>query len=117
MIRDIMRSDAVISGILGKRMKLFRPPYGVTNPVLARVLKKSGYLVIGWSLKSNDTKTTGREKLLKRLVTKIRSGGIILFHDDRILTAEVLREFISVARGKNYTFERPDRLLNIEAYE
>jgi peptidoglycan-N-acetylglucosamine deacetylase len=117
MTRDVMRSDSVISGILGKKMKLFRPPYGVTNPVLARVLKKSGHRVIGWSLKSNDTKNPGREKLLKRLVLKIRSGGIILFHDDRMLTAEVLHEFISAARGKNYRFERPDRLLNIEAYD
>jgi peptidoglycan-N-acetylglucosamine deacetylase len=117
MTRDIMKSDSVVSGILGKKMKLFRPPYGVTNPVLARVLTKTGYRVIGWSLKSNDTKNTGREKFLKRLVSKIRSGGIILFHDDRKLTAEVLHEFISAARSKNYRFERPDRLLNIEAYD
>jgi peptidoglycan-N-acetylglucosamine deacetylase len=117
MTSDVMKSDSVVSGILGKKMKLFRPPYGVTNPVLARVLKKSGHRVIGWSLKSYDTKNTGKEKLLKRLVSKIRSGGIILFHDDRILTAEVLHEFINAARSKNYRFERPDWLLNIEPYE
>ncbi|MBY0425337.1 MAG: polysaccharide deacetylase family protein, partial [Cytophagales bacterium] len=36
--------------ITGKKMRLFRPPYGVTTPIMTRVLKSNGMTSIGWTL-------------------------------------------------------------------
>lgn len=117
MEEDVGKSDSVIFRITGKKMKFFRPPYGVTNPVLARVVKKSGYEVVGWSLRSKDTVIDSDEKLLRRIERKMQAGDLVLLHDRRHKTAETLRELIRIADGKNYRFERADRILNIEAYE
>ena len=98
-------------------MKLFRPPYGVTNPVLARVIRKLGYHVIGWSLKSKDTVTGDSQVLLDRLQKKVRGGDLILFHDTKPILSRVLPSFIAFLKSEKYQIVRPDQLLNLEAYE
>ena len=47
MEQDLLKADELIMRVTGKKPVLFRPPYGVTNPVLAKVVKKRGYKVIG----------------------------------------------------------------------
>ncbi len=80
---ELKQTEEIVMKITGKKMKLFRPPYGVTNPVLARVIRKLGYQVIGWSLKSKDTVTGDSQVLLDRLKKKVKSGDLILFHDTK----------------------------------
>ncbi|MCU0370688.1 MAG: polysaccharide deacetylase family protein, partial [Bacteroidales bacterium] len=46
MERDLMKTEEVVMKITGKKPVLFRPPYGVTNPVVARVVKKLGYKAV-----------------------------------------------------------------------
>jgi peptidoglycan/xylan/chitin deacetylase (PgdA/CDA1 family) len=117
MQRELEMSDNIIGSILNRRMKLFRPPYGVTNPALASVIKKKGYFVIGWTCKSKDTVIKNDEILFMRLVKKLGESNILLLHDTMKVTARVLDKFIKFAKEKNYRFERADHLLNIEPYE
>jgi peptidoglycan/xylan/chitin deacetylase (PgdA/CDA1 family) len=114
---ELKKTDSIIKTIINKKIKWFRPPYGVTNPPLAGIVKKMNYHVIGWSLKSKDTVICEEEKLFNRLTKKIKPGDIILFHDTQPHIIEVLDKFIKFAKENNFTFLRPDRLLNIEAYE
>ncbi len=72
---ELEHTEEMVMKITGKKMKLFRPPYGVTNPVLARVIRKLGYHVIGWSLKSKDTVTGDSQVLLERLTEKSKRRG------------------------------------------
>lgn len=117
MEEDLQKTDAAIKKIINKKIKWFRPPYGVTNPPLAKVINRMQYIVIGWSLKSKDTIISNRQKLMNRLINNFRPGDIILFHDNQPHIIEVLDNFIKFAIEKKYTFIRPDQLLNIEAYE
>ena len=88
MKTELELTEEIVMKITGKKMKLFRPPYGVTNPMLARVVRKLGYHVVGWSLKSNDTVTSESQVLLERLQKKVKSGDLLLFHDTKpILSA------------------------------
>ena len=107
----------IVMKITGKKMKLFRPPYGVTNPVLARVVKKAGYHVVGWSLKSKDTVTGESQVLLERLKKKVKGGDLLLFHDTKPILSQVLPSFITFLKSEKYQIVRPDQLLNLEAYE
>jgi peptidoglycan/xylan/chitin deacetylase (PgdA/CDA1 family) len=43
--------------------KLFRPPYGVTNPNIARAVKTLGLQSIGWNVRSYDTSIKDVEKI------------------------------------------------------
>jgi peptidoglycan/xylan/chitin deacetylase (PgdA/CDA1 family) len=101
----------------GVSMRWFRPPYGVTNPVLAKVVQHLGYTSIGWSLKSKDTVIRDKNELLARLKRKVKPGDLILFHDNRPILLTVLPEFIRYLRNQHLNIVRPDKLFNIPAYE
>ena len=117
MLAEMQRSEDAISSSIKKKIKLFRPPYGVTNPPLARAINKKKYNVIGWSLRSKDTVIKDEEKLLERVKKMVKPGDIILFHDTHNHTVEVLKKFIKFAKEEGYSFERLDNHLGIKAYE
>lgn len=117
MLSELQRTESIINLILNKKIKMFRPPYGVTNPPLARAMQKMDYHIIGWSLRSKDTSIKDEYLLFNRLVKRLKAGDILLFHDTRSITANVLELFIKFALENNYRFERLDNILQIEAYE
>ena len=81
-------------------MRLFRPPFGVTNPNLKKALKDSGYQVIGWDIRSLDTMNIRSEILFKRIIRRIKPGSIILFHDTMPKTPDILEIVINFAKEK-----------------
>jgi peptidoglycan/xylan/chitin deacetylase (PgdA/CDA1 family) len=114
---ELELSEEVIYKIIGKKMNFFRPPYGVTNPVIARVVRAMQLQSIGWSLKSRDTVVSDGEELLRRLKEKVRPGDLILFHDNRQVVLQVLGPFVAFLKENRYTIVRPDKLINLKAYE
>ena len=113
---ELELTHKLIQTITGKSVKFFRPPYGVTNPSIRNAVKKMGYDVIGWSLRSFDTKLTP-DKVMKRITRKLSPGSIILLHDNRKNTTEHLSEYIEYILSQNYKFIRLDQHLGIPAYE
>lgn len=116
MAQELEQTNEVIFKTLGKTPLLFRPPYGVTNPNLARAVRATGMCSIGWSLRSFDTKARDKDELLNRILGRLKGGDIILLHDSVSLTREILTDLIHGARQKGYTFVRVDKMLGIEAY-
>lgn len=114
---ELQQTEKMISQVTGKKIRFFRPPYGVTNPVLAKVISNLRYHVIGWSLKSKDTVTGDSGVLLERLKKNVKSGDLLLFHDTKPILSEVLPSFIAYLKSENYKIVRPDQLLKLEAYE
>lgn len=116
MRADLDQADEAIQSAIGLRPRLFRPPYGVTNPNLARAIRRGGYTPIGWSIRSLDTVTKDENKLLERVTGAFHPGAILLFHDTCKSTLDVLPEVIGIARAQGYVFVRPDKMLNVEPY-
>jgi peptidoglycan/xylan/chitin deacetylase (PgdA/CDA1 family) len=117
MKSELMLTADIVFKATGKKIVLFRPPYGVTNPTLGKVLKTMNYRSIGWSLKSKDTVLKDNELLLKRLKSKLQAGDIILFHDNKPWIVNLLKAFITYLDEENYSIERIDDLLNIKVYD
>lgn len=117
MLKEMGKSEEVISKGINRKIKMFRPPYGVTNPPLAKALRQKKYHIIGWSLRSKDTVIKDEKKMFERLVKRVKPGDIILFHDTRIITVNVLEKFIKFVKENDLSFERLDKHLGIEAYE
>ena len=62
--------------------KLFRPPYGKIKSIQAKKLKRQGYKIIMWDVLSADfDQTITKERCLKNVVSNIKPGSIIVFHD------------------------------------
>lgn len=117
MKKELAMTDQIVYEITGKKMKFFRPPYGVTNPLVSQTIKEMLYHCIGWSLRSRDTTIRDGSVLLNRLKTRTRSGDIILFHDNRKVLLSVLDIFIRYMKEKQFRIERLDKLANIHAYD
>lgn len=91
----------------------FRPPVGYTNPRIARATKKYKKQMIGWSLRSYDSVLTDESKLLQRIVSRVKSNDIVLFHDNLPQTAAVLDDFILQAKQNGINFVTKEDLKNI----
>lgn len=112
---ELAMTDEVVLRQTGDVVRLFRPPFGVTNPVIGRQAKRRGYITLGWSVRSLDTLASKtREEVAARVAARLHGGAVILLHD-RLPEADVLLEMIikeAVARGM--ALERADRLLEID---
>ncbi len=79
---------------------LFRPPAGISNPIIKKALKKVPMKVIGWSLRSLDTVRT-KEKVVKKVIRDVRAGDIILLHDRVSNSPEILEHILIHLEKKN----------------
>lgn len=115
---ELEETRRTLEQITGLRTRLFRPPFGVTNPRIAAAVRDGGYDTIGWSIRPFDTRThVSRDKILRRILDRLRPGAVILLHD-RIDGADRLVEtLITNARQNGYRFETVDRLFHFSAYE
>lgn len=84
--------------------KLFRPPYGVTNPNIAKAVKKLNLQSIGWNVRSYDTSIKDIEKINQRIISKLKPGAIILLHDRLDFMPELLERLLPAIKEKGYEF-------------
>lgn len=112
---DLRLCDRAINMVVGERPILFRPPFGVTNPSIAKAVKEMKRVTIGWSIRSLDTKKRrSRDEICKRVVDRLHDGAIILLHD-RCHDADVLLEkIIEQIYEKGYVIKPLDEMLKIE---
>jgi len=117
LTQELQDTDAAIAAAIGRRTRLFRPPYGVTTPNLARAIKRLGHRCIGWSVRSMDTVLKEEPKLLSNMVRALQPGAVFLFHDSSLTTVGILDEFIAQAHQRGYAIVPLDQLLGICPYE
>jgi len=67
---------------LDRAVKLFRPPFGAYNNRLIAVCNDLGFQVIQWDVDSLDWKEYGAEHLYRQVTEKVKSGSIVLFHNN-----------------------------------
>ncbi len=117
MANEIERTIRETEKFTGKRMKLFRPPYGVINPLVAKALVKTGVKTVAWSFRSFDTAAMDPLALLAKTIIKTSPGDVMLFHDNCRLTAGILEKIIVSLQERGFTFIPLDEMLNLQAYE
>ncbi|MHA4843400.1 polysaccharide deacetylase family protein [Flavitalea antarctica] len=113
---DLQLMNETVHQVTGLRLRLFRPPYGVTNPNLAKAVSRTNLLPVGWNIRSMDTVVKDPAKLLHKMLRAVKPGAIILFHDTSETTFLMLKAFIEGARERGYEFVRLDILTNTDPY-
>lgn len=114
--KEMADTDAAIFGHVGVVPRFFRPPYGVTNPMLAMAVDRRQYTVIGWSVRSFDTVIRDRQRLMKRVTRSLKGGDVVLFHDFSESTIDILPDFLNRVSELGLKIVRVDELLNEKAY-
>ncbi len=98
--QSIQKTDDLIKEITGKKTVLFRPPYGVTNNLMALGIRKAGKRVVGWSIRTKDT-CRSADEVVTLVDNKIKAGDIILLHDSNPRIEETLSRVLEVLQQKN----------------
>jgi peptidoglycan-N-acetylglucosamine deacetylase len=117
--REIRMAQESIDAAIGRVPAYFRPPMGLTNPHLRKALRRHGLSVIGWDVRPFDT-TASAEKVIKRVLQKIRNGSIIALHDTGREPAELARltdELVTRIKEQKYTFSGVEELTGVRAYQ
>lgn len=109
--RELGFSAQAIQSATGMNVRFFRPPYGITNPIIASAIRDLDLLSIGWSVRSYDTVSTDRKRLLERITKGLKGGDIILLHDRCDITVSILPELIDKIESSGFKIARLDEIL------
>jgi peptidoglycan/xylan/chitin deacetylase (PgdA/CDA1 family) len=115
--RELRDTDDVIQKTIGLKPNFFRPPYGVTNPMVAKAVRKGGYKTIGWTVRSYDILIKDSAVLMNSVTRSLKAGDVILFHDKSNTTLEILPAFLEHVSKLGLKIVRLDELLHEKAYQ
>lgn len=116
IVNEIVKTNEIAESFLHKKIKLYRPPFGITNPHIAKAVRQTGMHNIGWSIRSLDTVMSNEYKIFKRVQNKVKPGSIILLHDTSYKSVEVLERLLLFLQSEGYQLVTVDKLLKISAY-
>lgn len=115
--KEIQLTKRIIHEITGLNVRLFRPPFGVTNPNIARACKESRVEVIGWNIRSLDTVLKSEFKIVQRVKKRLKKGSVILLHDTSQKTVNTLEQLLQVMNEKELKSVTIEHLIKIKAYQ
>lgn len=81
-LADMDRNEQLIRSLIGNDRPLtYRTPVGLKSPEFARAAHRRQLKVIAWSVHSRDTIDKDPARIARRVLSRIRPGDIVLFHD------------------------------------
>ncbi len=114
---EIEQTKELIAQLVNKKVRLYRPPFGVTNPNIAKAISKTNQVVIGWNIRSLDTVIENETLIFERIKKRLKPGSIILLHDTSAKTVSVLEQLLLFLQSEGYKTKTIQELLEIPAYE
>ena len=113
---ELTTSSQAIEKLTGKKVTLFRPPYGDYNNVLIDTCKEMGLYPIQWDVDSLDWKNLSATEIAMRIINGAKNGSIILCHNNGLHTAEALPLIFSTLKNRGYEFVPISELIYTENY-
>jgi len=98
---ELARTKKAIRRATGRKVILFRPPFGDNAQEILRIARSLGMLEVMWNQDSGDASeasTPSSQEIYQHLVDRVRAGGIVLMHEDEVVprTLDALRMFLPV---------------------
>lgn len=116
-IRDeLTTSSAAIEKLTGKKVALFRPPYGDYDNLLIDTCFDMGIYPIQWDVDSLDWKNLSGTEIALRVINGAKNGSIILCHNNGLHTAEALPMIFSTLKNRGFEFVPIGELIYTENY-
>jgi peptidoglycan/xylan/chitin deacetylase (PgdA/CDA1 family) len=109
-ISGFEKTDSLLKEYSWSMVKGFcRPPYGKETKSYKAWIRKKSMNTVLWSLDSYDYRndfSTGQ--VTERLLNDVRNGDIILFHDTKPCTPDILKTVLPLLLERKYHFIRLD---------
>ena len=108
---EINKTQEAIKRVTGFTPTLFRPTYGgYTNTLKSYTDLK----FVLWDVDSRDWQVKTKEKILKNVLPNVKSGSIILMHDNHEYSLNSLEDIISNLKKQGYKFVTVSELLELK---
>ena len=105
---EVEGTRTLLTDLLGKGDYWLRPPYGIIDP---SVQEWAGSPVILWSLDSLDWEARDARRIVTDVLSQVKDGDIILFHDIYPSTVEAVVEIADVLQQQGWCFATVEQLL------
>lgn len=102
LINDTKECSRKIEMLTGKAPTLYRAPYGEYDDNLITTLDGMGMKVIQWDVDSVDWKKPSPDSIKKKVLSKVNSGSILLFHNDLDNTTAALPDILKSLKADGY---------------
>ncbi len=116
IIKELETSSNAITTVTGKKVDLFRAPFGDYNNKLIETSKNCGYYTIQWDVDSLDWKNLSSEDITTRVLKGVKNGSIVLFHNNGLYTAKALPSIIKALKAQGYEFVTVGELIYRENF-
>lgn len=113
---ELESSSQAITAVTGKPVTLFRPPYGDYDDLLIDTCRDMGIMPVQWDVDSLDWKDLSAADIAERIISRVKSGSIILCHNNGLHTAAALPIVIDALHAKGFTFVPIGELIYYENY-
>lgn len=111
MERELKDNYQMIQDVTGQKPVLFRPPYGEYNNNVIRTVDRLGFKAIQWSVDSLDWKDLSAAQIQERILSKIKPGDIVLFHNAGKYTPDALDPLLTTLEQQGYSIVPISELL------
>lgn len=104
---EVGATSRVIGRASGARVRCLRPPYGVVDAASAARVRGLGLRLVLWDVDSNDYLRPGAGVIAARVLGRVRSGDVVLFHDgggDRSQTVAALDQVLAALSARGFRF-------------
>ena len=111
---EIEKTEIEIIKNGSEKTKLIRPPCGEYNENLIDISLENDYKIVLWNIDTRDWAHTKKNDIAKNVLSKIKGGDIILFHDyisGKNDTVEALELIIPSLLEQGYEFVSVSELL------
>ena len=109
---QISKANDAIQAATGQRPKLLRTAGGLINDNVLAAAKQQGMADVNWDVIPfdwmNDSNTAATRYML---MTQIKPGSVVLFHDTYSSTVDLVYQFIPVLRANGYHLVTVSQLL------
>lgn len=103
---EIMKTEKIIKDTVGVKSKLFRFPSGDYSESAVKKVLSLDYMPIQWDADSVDWKEDGETVEYERVRKKVKSGSIMLFHNNAKHTPSNLEKLIKELQSEGYEFKK-----------
>ena len=108
---EIDKTQKAIYDVTGFTPTLFRPTYGGYTSVLKSYTDLKFVL---WDVDSRDWQVKSKDKIMKNILPNVKSGSIILMHDNHEYSLNALEDLIKELKGQGYKFVTVSELLELK---
>lgn len=112
--RELGQSNAALLAATGRRMDLFRLPYGDRDARVDAAVHRAGLLSILWSADSRDSGGADQASVLTNSIDGLVPGGIVLLHETYEKSLNVLPQIAAAAKQKGLRLVSIPQLLALD---